>query len=137
MEVISSAIVTNRTVCNETLEAITGTITCDVSSLVNSSASVNVYIYVNGNLKVMDSLVFDNSTHSVPMVIFIGFLLLLALGIFFMESKEGTIIITIIGMIFLVALGIIKGKVIGIASGIMWLIIVGIILLIKVNGENK
>ncbi len=137
MEVISAGIVTNRTICSDSLDAVSGILTCDVSSVVNTTSSVYVYIYVDDTLKVMDTLNFDTSNNGIPTLVFIGFLLVLTLGIFFMESKEGTIIITIIGFIVLIALGIIKGKVIGIGSGIIWLMVVGVILLIKLNSENK
>ena len=139
MEVISSAIVTNRTLCNTSLTDITGTLTCDVSSIVNTTSSVNVRIFVDGVQKLQDSLSFESSSHSIDGLIFFGFLLLLAIGIFFMESKEGVIIGTIIGLISLIALGVVKGQVVktGVTSAVIWLIVVGIVLLIKLNGERQ
>jgi VIT1/CCC1 family predicted Fe2+/Mn2+ transporter len=112
-------------------------LTCDVSSLVNTSASVNVKIFVDGVQKVQDYLTFEDSDWNVGGLIFFGFLLILTIGIFFMESKEGLVIATIFGFIVLIALGIVKGKIIGITSGVIWLIIVGIILIIKLNGERQ
>jgi VIT1/CCC1 family predicted Fe2+/Mn2+ transporter len=137
MNVISSQIVTNRTICDYSLTAITGTLTCDVSSLVNNSAMVDVKIFVDGVQQIQDSLYFENSSNSTGGLIFFGFLFILIIGIFFIESKEGTIIATILGFIVLIALGVVKGKVIGITSGVIWLIVVGIILLIKLNGEKQ
>ena len=141
MEVISSAIVTNRTICDTSLNAITGTLTCDVSSLVNTTASANVKIYVNGIQKIEDSLSFDSSAHNIAGLIFFGFIMLLMVGIFFIESKEGVIIGVILSFIVLVTLGIVKGSIIGVKNGIyasvLWLIVVGIILLFKLNGEKQ
>lgn len=143
MEVIQSAIVTNRTFCNTSLSAISGTLTCDVSELVNTSSSVTIKIYVDGIQKIQDSYTFDESSHNIAGVMFAGFLLLLTIGIFFMESKEGMIIGTILGLIVMISLGIFHGRIIGFnssiygASSIIWIIIVGIILLIKLNEESK
>lgn len=137
LEVISSAVVTNRTICNNSLSAITGTITCDVSAIVNSSSNVNVKIFVSNEEVINENLSLDSSDWNVKGIIFFGFLFLLIIGIFFIESKEGLIISVILGFIVLISLGIAKGKIIGFTSGILWLIIVGIILLIKLNKENK
>lgn len=137
LEVISSAVVTNRTICDTSLSGITGTITCDVSLIVNSSSSVNAKIYLNNDEIINESMSLDNSNWNVPGILFFGFLLILIIGIMFMESKEGLVIAVIIGFIVLVGLGIAKGKVIGFTSGILWLIIVGIIILVKLNKENK
>ena len=139
MEVVSSAVVTNRTLCNTSLSAITGVLTCDVSSIANTTASVNVKIFVDGVQKLQDSLTFDNSSHSTTALIFVGFLMLLAIGIFFMESKEGIIIGTILGFILLIGLGVLNGQIVetGVTTAVVWLIVVGIILLIKLNGEKQ
>lgn len=137
LEVISSAIVTNRTICNTSLSAISGTLTCDVSSIVNSSSSVNVKIYLSEEEIINENLFLDTSNWNVPGVIFFGFLFILIIGIMFIESKEGMIIGVILGLVVLVSLGVVKGKIIGFTSGILWLIIVGVIILIKLNKENK
>lgn len=137
LEVISSAVVTNRTICNNSLSAITGTLTCDVSSIINSSSSVNVKIFSDETEIINEYLSLDTSNWNVKGVIFFGFLLLLIIGIMFIESKEGLIISVILGFIVLISLGIVKGKIIGFTSGVLWLIIVGIILLIKLNKEKQ
>lgn len=135
--VISSAIVTNRTLCNTSLDAITGTLSCDVSSIINSSSSINVKIYLDEQEVINDYLSLDSSDWNVSGIIFFGFLFIILIGIMFIESKEGMIIGVIVGLIILVALGVVKGKVIGFTSGILWLIVAGIIILIKLNKENK
>lgn len=135
--VISSAIVTNRTLCNTSLYAITGTLSCDVSSIINSSSSINVKIYLDEQEVINDYLSLDSSDWNVSGIIFFGFLFIILIGIMFIESKEGMIIGVIVGLIILVALGVVKGKVIGFTSGILWLIVAGIIILIKLNKENK
>lgn len=135
--VISSAIVTNRTLCNTSLDTITGTLSCDVSSIINSSSSINVKIYLDEQEVINDYLSLDSSDWNVSGIIFFGFLFIILIGIMFIESKEGMIIGVIVGLIILVALGVVKGKVIGFTSGILWLIVAGIIILIKLNKENK
>jgi hypothetical protein len=137
LQVISTAVITNRTICDTSLSAITGTLTCDVSSVVNSSSSVYVKIFLDNVEIINESLSLDNSNWNVPGVLFFGFLLLLIIGIMFIESKEGLIIAVILGFIVLISLGIAKGKIIGFTSGVLWLIIVGVILLIKLNKEKK
>jgi hypothetical protein len=137
LEVISSAVVTNRTICNTSLSAISGSITCDVSSVINSSSNVNVKIFLDNEEIINENLSLDNSNWNVKGIIFFGFLLLLIIGIMFIESKEGLIISVILGFIVLISLGIVKGKVIGFTSGVLWLIIVGVILLVKLNKEKQ
>ncbi len=136
LEAIASAIVTNRTICNETLSAITGTINCDVSAYVNTTSAVTVNLYVDGLFKVREELSFLQSTFDLKGLIFFGFLLILIMGIAFIESKEGVVISVILSVIALVSLGVVKGKTIGIVSSVIWLIIGGIILLIKLRKDD-
>lgn len=130
MNVTRDSILGNRSVCNSTTTGASGTLLCSLSSVQDSSLRVN--IYVNGELVITKTFTLSGNNYGeagylVFFVMAISFILL------FSNSKSGILIGVFIGFISGVGLGIITGSVIGLGAAGLWLLVIIIIGLYKLN----
>lgn len=125
----------NTTACNNSLESSSGTLSCVIPShLGNSTILIN--IYVDGNLVLTDYLNLDDSDFG-DEGYFLMFLLVLSLILMFNESKTAMLVGLLIGFITSSVLSLIQGKIIGIGASILWLIILIMIMIWKLNKDKQ
>ncbi len=128
----------NRTVCENSLTSSTGIITCNISSIASTDRFLFVEIYVDGDLKVQSTIDLEADTFGFGIVegAFFGFLIILFFITMFMEDKQILIISLVIGWAVIIALGLVKGALMGAASGGIWLIVCAVIFLWKLKKEE-
>lgn len=139
LEVIKNNDFGNRTVCTNSITSSTGAVSCDTSTLTENDRYLFVNIYVNGGLKatkVIDihsqTSVFGVSTGACFALLFV--LLIICM---FMEDKQALLVALALGWVVIISLGFLNGVIIGSVSGVVWLIICVIIMLWKLNKEEK
>jgi hypothetical protein len=138
-EVIKNSPFGNRSICTDTLTSSSGTITCDVSDIIETDRFLFINIYVDGDLKVHSGIDLESEdTGSFGLVngAFIAFLLILFLICMFMEDKSALVFSIIIGWAIVCGLGLINGTIIWAVSGGIWLLVTAIIFLWKLKKEE-
>lgn len=131
----------NKTVCDTSQTAITSSINCNLSNAVNSNQYFFVDIYVGGRFV---ETVYINTNPFFTGVgggfgmdgFFIAILIVLSIILLFADDKQSLVIAVGVGWAVIVALGLVKGGLIGIASGGIWLIVTIFIFLWKLKKEE-
>jgi hypothetical protein len=131
----------NRSVCDNSLTSTLGTINCDASSILTSDNFLFIEIFSDGNYIETRTI---NINPETPLVggqygfdgFFIAFLLLLVIIILFSEDKQVLLISLGLGWAVILILGLVKGSIIGVASGGIWLLISIITMIWKVKQEE-
>lgn len=132
----------NQTICSNTLTAASGTVSCDVSSALDTNQFLFVEVYSNDEL-ISTEIV--NANLSLPSKggifgingFFLAFLFMLFLILLFSDDKQVLVIVIGVGWITVLSLGLIRGAIIGSASGGIWLIVTILIFLWKLKEEEK
>ncbi|KKM84191.1 hypothetical protein LCGC14_1301740 [marine sediment metagenome] len=133
MEVSRNDIFGNRTLCNSTLESSGGALTCTVPDIDDSLIITRVFVEGEETVKeytFLDGRNFGKAGY------FIFFVFMLSFILMFNKSKTTTLIGIIVGFIAGISLGLIEGKMIGIGASGVWLSIVLILMLWKLNKER-
>jgi hypothetical protein len=124
----------NNSVCSNTLDSISGTLSCNIGSGITDTSLVTL-IQIDGQTLISTSVQIDSATYGA-----IGYVawLLLTLGLVFMFSKDknGILIALLLSYIGAVSMGWILGGIIGLGSAGIWIIIITAIGLWKLN-KNK
>ena len=132
MNVTRNDIFGNRTVCSSTLRTSSGTLSCNTGSI--DDTFLRTIISVDGSDVLDDQIRIDSSNFGN-----IGYLVLLFMSIslifLFSESKLGVLIGVILGYVTGIGLGIISSSLFGLGSAGIWLVIITIIGLWKLNQE--
>lgn len=127
----------NRTVCSNSLISIGGIITCNVSSVTNTDRFLFIEIYVDGELKSMETIDLEADTRGFGTSgYFIAWLMILFFITMFIDDKQGLIAIIAVGWITVLAFGLVKGSIFGMVSGGVWLVVTIIILIWKLKKEE-
>lgn len=130
MEVTRNDILGNRTICNSEITGVSGTLACEVGDIDDTELRTN--IYVNGVLTITKNVKLD--PENLGAIGLFGFFILMALLIFmFSESKSGVLISIIIGLAAGFGLGFTNGALYGLGASGIWIILVCIIGLWKLN----
>jgi hypothetical protein len=124
----------NTTACNNELISSSGTLSCTIPAAVGNS-SIQAYVYVDDNLLRQDLRSLDSQGYGVAGY-FALFLLILILVVMFSDSKTAMVISTIIGVIAGISISLIEGTIFGAGSAIMFLIVVAIIMIWKLNKDK-
>lgn len=122
--------------CSSILISSSGSISCTVPQSFGNS-SMRVFLYVDGDLIFQDLIIIDTNQDFGTPGYLILFLMILMLVMMFSESKTGMIIAVFVGLIAGVSFSLFTGKIMGLASSIIWLIVAGSILIWKLNKENN
>lgn len=123
-------------VCSQSLSSASGTLSCTVPSSIGNE-TVIVEIYVDGQKKTYDYVRVGSAWNLGVGGYFILFLMIITLVMMFSESKMMVILSVIIGFISGSLLYLTKGGVLAAAGSIVWLIIAGLILMWKLNGDSQ
>ncbi|KKM72914.1 hypothetical protein LCGC14_1415780, partial [marine sediment metagenome] len=129
----------NRTVCTNSLTSTSGTVTCDVSEIVDSDRFLFTYIYVDGDLKTQSTIDLEQSeTGSFGLVngALFAFLLMIFIISIFAHDKQALMVALVFGWAAVVALGAINGALIGGISGGMWLIVTAVFIIMRLKKEE-
>lgn len=131
----------NKTICDTSQTAITSSISCNLSNAVKSNQYFFVDIYVGGRFV---ETVYINTNPFFTGVgggfgmdgFFIAILIVLSIILLFADDKQSLVIAVGVGWAVIVALGLVKGGLIGIASGGIWLLVTIFIFLWKLKKEE-
>lgn len=133
MNVTVNDIFGNNSICLDSLNSISGTLTCNVGSI--NSKSVTVDIFSNG-IQILKGVLNLESENYGNIGFLIWIVLIFVLTLSFIENKSLVLIGLGISFISAIGLGISSGNITGLASSGMVLITVIIVGLWKLNKEN-
>jgi len=126
----------NSTACSNTLTSSGGSISCNIPNSFGN-ASMSIFLYVDGDLIFTDFVAIDTDRDFGDAGYLILFLMILAMVVMFSESKTGMIVAVMVGMISGILFSLATGKIIGLGSAIIWLIIAGSVLIWKLNKDKN
>lgn len=124
----------NRSICNATASSSSGTLFCNIGTLGDSEIIVD--IYVNSILTVTKEISLTDFDYGEIgyLVFFLGALIMI---FFFHDSKEGILWSIIISAAVGVGLSLVKTDLIGLGASGLWLLIIVIIGLWKLNKDRN
>ena len=125
----------NNSVCNHSLSSSSGTLLCTVPSYIDDS-TLNIEVIVDDELAIKDNVILESSGYGY-FGYFIFFVYILAFVFMFAKSKSVILIGLCIGVLTGIALGLIQGKIIGLASSGIWIIVVILIFIWKLNKNRE
>ena len=125
----------NETVCEGFLISSSGTVSCPIPVSVGNDTII-VSIFVDGDLKITNYIESGRAFDIGVSGYFLMFFLVLSLALMMMESKTGVILGVIIGFISGVLLSFIQGGILAVGSSVIWLVVMGIILIYKLNTKG-
>ena len=128
----------NRSVCTNSLTAASGTLSCDVSEIVDTDQFLFIYIYVEDSLASTYTINLSASTLNFGKSngAFYAFLLILIIITLFMEDKKVLVIALGLGWVACLSLGLISGLLIGAVSSGIWILVTIAIYIWKLNKED-
>ena len=124
----------NRTICNETLESSGGTLTCDIDPNIED-ATISVSISVNGILAVFDLMTLDPTNYGEAGYL-VFFVMAMSFILLFSSSKTGVLIGMVLAFAGGIGLGILSSSMIGAGASGLWLIIIIIIGIWRLNKDR-
>ncbi len=126
----------NTSVCTSFLVSSSGTIICPVPISVGNE-SIIVSIFVEGDLEITNYIQAGRPFDIGDSGYFLMFFLVLSLALMMTGSKTGVIIGVIIGFITGTLLSFVQGGLLGVGSSVIWLVIMGVILIYKLNSQGQ
>ncbi len=133
MEVLREDIFGNRSLCNSTLISSGGTLVCTVPSIDDTTIITKIFVSGIEVIKTytkIDSLNFGKAGY------LIFFVFLLAFIFMFGKSKTMMLIGILLGFITGISLSLIEGRMVGLGATGIWLIIVVILMIWKLNKDK-
>lgn len=134
LEVTRNDIFGNRSVCNSSLTSSGGTLSCDVDPGIDET-TLNTNVYVNDILSVKSSVDIDTTNYGEAGSL-VAFVLTFSFILFFMKSKDGILISMGLSLASTIGLGLMSGNMIGLGASGVWLVIIIIIGLYKLNKDR-
>ncbi len=125
----------NNSICNYSLSSSSGTLLCTVPSYIDDS-TLNIEVLVDDQLSIKDNVILESTGYGY-FGFFIFFIYILAFVFMFSGSKSIMLVGLLIGFIGGIVLGLIQGKLIGIGASGMWLIIIIILMIYKINKKRE
>jgi len=134
MEVTRDDIFGNRSICNNTLTSSSGTLSCSFDPNIDDSV-LRVNVFVDGQQVVISNVKLETSVYGN-----LGYVLWFFLTFFFIllfgNSKTEVLIGLAISFIGAISLGITRGNIIGLGSAGIWVLVIIILGIWKLNKEN-
>lgn len=124
----------NRTICENSLNAASGTLACNVGNITDSTLLSTVG--VNGKTIIV-STVEISEAYLGSMGFLVWFILSLLLILIFGESKNGVLISLILSYVGAATLGLSTGNIFGIGSAGVWIIVVTVLGFWRLNRERQ
>lgn len=134
MEVSRNDIFGNRSICNSTLISSGGTITCDIDPNLDESV-LRINIYVDNSKIIVDSVTLDTSNYGEAGYL-IFFIMSISIILMFSGSKTGILFGIILSFGMAIGLRIINSDMIGVGASGIWLIVIVILAIWKLNKER-
>lgn len=135
MQVSRNDIFGNTSICNDTLTSASGTLTCTVPSDISETVLKGT-VSVDGTPSVVNYMNISQSSYG-DFGYIVWFLLTLAMLLVFGDTKEGLLFSLILSYIGAIVMGIALGSIIGVASAGIWLVIITLAALWKLNRERQ
>ena len=138
MDVVRNNDFGNRSVCTNSLLSASGTLSCNVSSVVDTDQFLFISIYVSNSIAREDTINLNASTISFGILngAFFAFIIFLLLICLFMEDRRVLTVSLGIGWIVVISLGLVNGKLVGFGTAGIWLLITIAIFIWKLNKED-
>lgn len=134
MEVTRNDIFGNRSICNSTLTSASGTLLCSVNPNIDDTVLVTS-VYVENQLVVLSNVKLESSDYGN-----LGYVLWFFLTFFFIllfgKSKTEVLIGLVLSLTGAITLGITRGNIVGIGSAGIWMLVIVILGIWKINKEN-
>ncbi len=134
MNVTRSDIFGNRTICEDTLVSSGGTLSCTVPSNIDD-ADLLISVFVDGKQSVFKIIKLELTDLGVAGYL-VWFVMSLSLIMFFSNTKEGILIAVLLGFAGGIGLGIVTSSLIGLGASGLWLILIVIIGIWKLNKDR-
>jgi len=134
LEVSRNDIFGNRSICNSTLTSSGGTLTCNIDPNLDES-TLKTEVYVDGVLTISGNVKLDNSGYGVAGYL-IMFVMAISFILMFSGSKTGVLISILLTFIASISFGIVAGDIVGIGASGLWLLVIVIVGIIKLNQER-
>jgi hypothetical protein len=124
----------NNSVCSNTLNSVSGTLSCNIGSGITDTSLV-IILQVDGQTWISTSVQIDTIAYG-QMGYVAWFLLALGLVFMFSKDKNGILLALLLSYLGAVSMGWILGGIIGLGSAGIWIIIITLVGLWKLN-KNK
>jgi hypothetical protein len=124
----------NNSVCSNTLNSVSGTLSCNIGSGITDTSLVTI-LQVDGQTWISTSVQIDTIAYG-QMGYVAWFLLALGLVFMFSKDKNGILLALLLSYLGAVSMGWILGGIIGLGSAGIWIIIITLVGLWKLN-KNK
>lgn len=135
MEVERRDIFGNRSVCNNTVVSTSGTLSCTITEDIDDT-TLSTIISVDNKEWLTFSTIIDDTAYGSAGYVF-WFILTLVLILMFGESKNGIMISLLVSYIGAIGLGVGIGGVIGIGSTGIWILVITITGMWKINKNRR
>ena len=126
----------NGTVCDVSLVSASGTLSC-VIPVTTGNGTLYATVSLDGVEKFSQIIDLGGNVEFGNAGYFLLLLLAIIMPLLFVASKTMTIIGSILGFVVASLFGFINGGVLAFASPIIWFMVVGFILIYKLNTEGK
>ena len=121
----------NNSVCSSQVVSSGGTLTCTVPTFIDTSP-LTAQVFVDGEQSIIDSI-YLTTRNIGTFGYFIMFLMILSITMMLLSSKTMTLIGLFVGVGSSMVLTLVEGKVIGAGSSLIWLAVVIIAMIWKLN----
>ncbi|KKK95578.1 hypothetical protein LCGC14_2671370, partial [marine sediment metagenome] len=136
LEVTRSDIFGNRTICNNTVISSSGTLSCSVDPSIDETNLITK-VYVDGKLTILSNIVLDNASKYGNLAYALWFFLTFVFILGFGTSKTEVLIGLVVSIIGAISLGLVRGDIVGIGSAGIWMIVIVLLGIWKLNKENS
>ncbi len=126
----------NTTVCTTSLVSATGSLFCTVPDSIGNETII-VDIFVDGDLRITNYIKAGRDFDIGDVGYFLMFFLVLSLALMMVESKTAVVVGVVIGFIASALLSFVRGGLLGIGSSFVWLVIMAIIVIWKLNSQRQ
>ncbi|GAI90905.1 unnamed protein product [marine sediment metagenome] len=134
MNVTRSDIFGNRTVCEDSLTSAGGTLACSVNPNIDESI-LSVSVYVDGLDTAHSTVKLDDEGYGAGGYL-VFFVMAITIILLFSGSKSGILISIFLSFVAAVGLNLIRGDVIGVGASGLWLILIVVLAIWKLNKER-
>lgn len=134
MNVTRNDVFGNRTLCSDTLTASSGTLICTVGNL--SDTLLVVSVSSNSEPILLSSLQINSAGNYGNIGFIVWFIFMLVYLLAFADTKTGVLIGLAISYVGAITMGISNGTIVGIASSGIWIIVITLVGIWKINKEN-
>ncbi len=135
LEVTRNDIFGNNSICNSTLVSSGGTLTCSIDPALEDT-TLNTDIFVDDILTVVDIVQLDSTNFGVGGYL-IMFIISMSFVLMFSGSKTGVLISLVLTLATSIGLGLVSSNLIGVGASGIWLLVMILLGIIKLNSDRK